>query len=95
MQVTDPNKKWRKVRWRWSVYHKRSRGDVREEVDRNAPADEDGCGQAGKALAAATAGWMGPGIVANHHASLLKVRETLLQVTTETLFKWKKQTTQK
>lgn len=78
-------RKVRIERWRWRDYHKRSRGDVREEVDRNAPADEDCCGQAGKAFAAATTGWMGPGIVANHHASLLQVRKTLLKVATETL----------
>lgn len=54
-------------------------------MDRNTPADEDGCSQAGKAFAAAPAGGMGPGIVADHHASLLKVRKTLLQVATETL----------
>lgn len=54
-------------------------------MDRNAPADEDGRGQAGKAFAAAAAGWVGPGVVANHHASLLQVLETLLQVATETL----------
>lgn len=83
--LTDGNRKGRKVIWRLSDYHKRSRGDVAEEVDRNAPADEDGGGQAGKALAAAAAGWVGPGIVANHHASLLKVLKTLLQVATETL----------
>lgn len=54
-------------------------------MDRNAPADEDGCSQAGKVFAAAPAGGMGPGIVANHHASLLKVRKTLLQIAGETL----------
>lgn len=75
----------RKVSWRLCDYHKRCRGDVGEEVDRNAPADEDGCSQAGKAFAAAPAGGMGPGIVANHHASLLKVRKTLLQIAAETL----------
>lgn len=66
-------------------YHKGCWGDVREEVDRNPPADEDGRSQAGKALAAATAGRVGPGIVANHHPSFLKVPKTLLQIATETL----------
>lgn len=54
-------------------------------MDRNAPADEDSCSQAGKVFAAAPAGGMGPGIVANHHASLLNVRKTLLQIAAETL----------
>lgn len=56
-----------------------------EQVDRHPPADEDGCCQAGKAVAAAPAGGVGPGIVSNHYPSLLKVLETLLQVATETL----------
>lgn len=81
------HKKEEKVSWRLCDYHKRCRGDVGEQVDRNAPADEDGSSQAGKAFAAAPAGGMGPGIVANHHASLPKVRKTLLQVAAETLSK--------
>lgn len=56
-------------------------------MNTDAPADEDGCGKTGKAFAATAAGWMGPGIVANHHTSIFKVSETLLQVATETLSK--------
>lgn len=83
--MTDLYEKGRKFRWRLSDYHKRSGGDVGKEVDRNAPADEDGCRQAGKAFAAAAAGWVGPGVIADHHASLLQVRKTLLKVAAETL----------
>lgn len=54
-------------------------------MDRNPPADEDSRSQAGKALAAAPTGRVGPGIIANHHPSLLKVPKTLLQIATETL----------
>lgn len=68
-----------------SDYHKRCRGDVREEVDRHPSADEYSCSQAGEALAAAPAGRVGPGVITNHHSSLLKVPKTILQVATETL----------
>ena len=66
-------------------YHKWRRDDVREEVHRNPSADEHRCSQAGKPLAVAPAGRVGPGIVTNHHPSLLQVLKTLLQVVTETL----------
>lgn len=68
-----------------SAYHKGCRGDVREEVNRHSSADEYGCSQGGKLLAAAPAGRVGPSVVPNHHTSLFKVPNTLLQVATETL----------
>lgn len=68
-----------------SDYHKGCRGDVREEVNRHPSACKYSCSQAGKASAAAPAGGVGPGIVTNHHPSLLKVPKTLLQIVTETL----------
>lgn len=54
-------------------------------MDGDASADEHSRGQAGESLAAAAAGRVSPGVVTNHHASLLKVPKTLLQVATETL----------
>lgn len=54
-----------------SDYHKGCRDDIREEVDRHPSADEHSCSQAGEALAAAPAGRVGPGVVPNHHPSLL------------------------
>lgn len=67
------------------LYHEGCRGDIREQVDRHPSADEDSCRQAGKVLAVAPAGGVGPGIVANHYPSLFKAPKTLLQVATETL----------
>lgn len=67
------------------LYHEGCRGDIREQVDRHPSAGEDSCRQAGKALAAAPAGGVGPGIVAYHYPSLFKACKALLQVATETL----------
>lgn len=58
-------------------------------MDGNPSADEHSCSQTGEALAAAPAGRVGPGIITDHHPSLLKVPEALLQVVTETLSKEK------
>lgn len=69
----------------WSDYHKGCWSDVREEVHGHPSADERSCSQAGESLAAAPAGRVGPSIISNHHPSLFKVLETLLQVTTEAL----------
>lgn len=68
-----------------ALYHIGCRGDIREQVDRNIPGEEHSGRQAGKALAAATAGGMSPGIVANHHPSLLKALKAVLQVATQAL----------
>lgn len=67
------------------LYHKGCRGDIREQVDRNTLAEEHSGRQAGKALAAATAGGMSPGVVANHHPSVLKALKAVLQVATQAL----------
>lgn len=67
------------------LYHEGCRGDIREEVDRHPSADEDSGRQDGKVLAAAPTGGVGPGVVANHDASLFQASTTLLQVATETL----------
>lgn len=67
------------------LYHKGCRGDIREQVDRNTPEEEHSGRQAGKVLAAATAGGMSPGVVANHHPSLLKALKAVLQVATQAL----------
>lgn len=67
------------------LYHKRCRGDIREQMDRNISAEEHSSRQAGKVLAAATAGGMSPGIVPNHHPSLLQALKAVLQVATQAL----------
>lgn len=54
-------------------------------MDRYSSVDEDSGRQAGKVLAAAPTGGVGPGVVANHDASLFQAPKTLLQVATETL----------
>lgn len=67
------------------LYHKGCRGDIREEVDRNSSAEEHRGRQVGKALAAAAAGGVCPGVVANYHPSLLKTPKAVLQVATQAL----------
>ena len=67
------------------AHHKGGGRDVGEEVDGHASAGEDGRSQPGKALAAATADWVGTGIVAYDHTAVQQVPKALLQVTTEPL----------
>lgn len=69
----------------YNTHHIRCGSEDREEVNRNSTADEHGRGQGSEALAAGAAGFVLACVEPDHHAALLQVCKTLLQIATEAL----------